>query len=427
MFRYLPEQASSHAHKVDWIHNVITDLSILFTVLIVGAMLYFAWKYRKKNGKDHETPDIHGDNRLEVIWTVVPTIICVFIGYYGIIYYHEIRTVPADAMTINVVGQKWWWDFEYENGKKTTGEFVVPVGKPVRLLMESKDILHSFFIPAMRVKSDVVPGQFTYISFTPIKTGVYQTFCTEYCGDNHWNMLAKLKVVSENEYETWLNDRSAEIKASKLDPSQLGAELYVSKGCNSCHSLDGSARVGPSFLKVFGSEKELVDGSKVLADEEYLRTSILEPNLQIVKGYNANMMPVFEGQLQDNELKGLIAFIKSLDGSKKIEVETVETESEDLSALSPEQRGEKLFQSNACAACHSLDGSRLVGPSLKGLYGRSGELADGSKYTADDAYIKESILQPTAKVVKDYPPAMPPANLNDEQIADVISYLKTIK
>lgn len=428
MFRYLPEQASAHAANVDWLHNLITDLSVFFTVIIVGAMLYFAYKYRKKNGVDHETPHIEGDNKLEIIWTVVPTIICAIIGYYGIIYYHDMRTVPAEAMTVEVTGQKWRWDFKYENGKRTTGEFVVPVGKPVRLLMESTDVLHSFFIPSMRVKSDVVPGQYTYISFTPIKTGTYQSYCTEYCGDNHWNMLAKLKVVSQAEFDTWLNDKSAEIRASRLDPIKLGAELYVSKGCKDCHSLDGKTGTGPSYLKLFGSQKEFTDGTTILADEEYIRNSILNPSSQVVKGFYP-VMPSNEGLLNDKEVKSLITFIKSIDGTTKIEIEEPEEEKveEDLSALSPEQRGERLFQANACAACHSIDENRVVGPGLKGIYGRKGELADGSSYEANDEYLRESILEPNAKVVKDYPAAMTPQQLNDEEISDLISYLKTIK
>lgn len=424
MFRYLPEQASKHASDIDWLHNLITDLSVFFTVAIVGTMIYFAIKYRRRGGKDHETPDIHGDNRLEILWTVIPTLVCIFLAYYGIIYYKEIRTVPADAMTVSVTGQKWWWDFEYENGKKVSGEFVVPVDKPVRLLMESKDVLHSFFIPAMRVKSDVIPGRFTYISFTPVKTGTYRSYCTEYCGDQHSAMLASLKVVPQAEFDDWLKDKSDEIKAARMNPAELGAELYVQKGCNSCHSLDGSKIVGPSFLKLFGKEREFSDGTKAVADEQYIRNSIYNPNFQVVSGFNPGMMPVFEGQIDNKELSGLIHFIKSLDGTQQVEVPAKEAAAEDLSALSPEERGEKLYQTKLCASCHSLDGSRIVGPSFKGLYGRSGELTDGSSYTANDDYIKESILNPNAKIVKDFVPAMPAQQFSDEEIADLIAYIK---
>ena len=167
MFRYLPEQASEIAPKIDWIHNVITDLSVLFTVLIVGSMLYFAIRYRKRDGLDHATPRILGDHKLEIIWTVVPTIISIYIMYYGLIYHKELRTVPKDALTIQVTGQKWFWTFKYENGKEVNKEFVVPVDTPIKMVMKSRDVIHSFFIPAMRVKRDVLPSQYSYMSFTP--------------------------------------------------------------------------------------------------------------------------------------------------------------------------------------------------------------------------------------------------------------------
>lgn len=426
MFRYLPEQSSNHAPNVDWLHNLITDLSVFFTVAIVGVMLYFAWKYRRRNGVDHETPQIHGSHTLEIIWTVVPTIVCIVIGYYGIIYYHDIRTVPTNAYTINAVGQKWFWEFEYANGKKTSNELIVAVDRPVRIVLSSTDVLHSFYLPSMRVKSDAVPGRYTYVSFTPIKTGEFQGFCTEYCGTNHWDMLFNLKVLSQADYDAWVNDKSSEIKAARMNPAELGAELYTAKGCQSCHSLDGSPRVGPSFLKLFGAERNFEDGSKRIADEEYLRQSIYQPASQIVKGYSPSM-PVFEGQINEEELKNLMAFIRSVDGSRPVEVAPVAEAAEDLSALSPEQRGEKLFSAKTCNACHSLDGSKLVGPSIKGLYGKNGKTADGAAYTADDAYITESIKNPTAKVVEGFPPAMPLLGVKDEEIADLIAYIKTVK
>ncbi len=423
MFRYLPEQASKHAADVDWIHNLITDLSVLFTVLIVGAMLYFAWKYRKRNGVDHETPQIEGSHTLEIIWTVVPTIICIIIAYYGIIYYHDIRKVDPNAMTINVTGQKWFWEFEYENGKKTTSEFVIPVDEPVRLLMQSKDVMHSFFIPSMRVKRDVIPGSYTYLTFTPIKTGKYQAYCTEYCGDSHYAMLANLKVVSRAEFDAWVEDKGKII----TDPAKRGALVYKAKGCNTCHSLDGSRIIGPTFSKLFGSEREFADGTKAVADEVYLRNSIYNPNSQIVKTYSPGLMPVFEGQIKEEEMLDVIAYIKTLDGSQPV----VEVEEEEVvvdpASMTPEQRGELLYKNNACIGCHSLDGSKVVGPSFQGLYGRQGEFEAGGTYTADEAYIKESILESNKNIVKGYAPAMPAYQFKDEEIADITAYIKSIK
>jgi cytochrome c oxidase subunit II len=263
MFRYLPEQASSFAHKVDWIHNLITDISLFFTVAIVGSMLYFGLRYRKKDGVDHETPHIEGNMGLEVIWTVVPTIICIFVAAYGYIIFDEMRQPPPNAMEIAVTGQKWRWDFEYPSGKTTTAEFVVPVDEPVKLRMTSRDVLHSFFIPSMRVKMDVIPGQYTHLWFQPIKVGEYQVFCTEYCGLQHSSMLAKLRVVSRAEYDRWLNDDSEAVRAARMKPEDLGKRLYIQKGCNACHSLDGSRIVGPTFLKLFGREGDLESGEKL--------------------------------------------------------------------------------------------------------------------------------------------------------------------
>lgn len=438
MFRYLPEQASNHAPNVDWLHHLITDLSIFFTVAIVGVMIYFAVKYRKRNGVDHETPQIEGDLSLEIIWTVVPTIICIIIGYYGIIYYKDMRTVPSNAMTINVTGQKWSWDFEYENGKKTYGEFVIPVDKPVKLLLQSRDVLHSFFIPSMRVKSDVVPGSYTYVSFTPVKTGLYQSYCTEYCGDNHYSMLANLRVVSQAEFDAWLVDRSEEILAERMDPAELGAKLYVQKTCSTCHSLDGSPKVGPSFLKLYGAERKFTDGTTRTADEEYIRQSIYQPNSQVVEGYPPAMSQFIPAQVPDSlaavvtdkEALQLIAFIKTLDGTQEVEVEEVEpvaASEVDKASMTTEERGEWIYQNKMCVTCHSLDGSRIVGPSFKGIYGKSGKLADGSDYLADDAYLKESILKPNDKVVEGYAPAMPAQQFSDDEVADIIAYLKTLK
>ncbi len=434
MFRYLPEQASAHAPDVDWLHNLITDLSVFFTVAIVGAMIYFAIKYRKRNGVNHETPAIENSEILEVLWTVVPTIISVYILYYGIIYFQDIRRVPKNAEVINVRAQSWKWDFQYENGKKTTNEVVIPVNKPVKMVLSSSDVLHSFFVPAMRVKSDAVPGADTYVSFTPVKVGEYPVFCTEYCGGSdtqgHWSMQAKLKVVSESEYQQWLNDRSEEAAKAAMKPSDLGKKLYVEKGCNACHSLDGNRLVGPSFLKIYNREGELEDGTKYVADENYIRNSIYNPNSQIVKSYPSNQMPVFEGQINEDELAGIVAFMRTLDGSTPVEAVPVPAApaAADLAAMTPEARGEQLYNSRTCNACHSIDGSPKVGPSFKGLYGRSAQLDGGVAYTADDAYIKKAIQNPAAEVVQGYPAgAMPPLGITDAEVQDLIAYVKTLK
>ncbi len=443
MFRYFPEQASAHAADVDWMNNIITDLSLFFTVAIVGAMIYFAIRYRQRNGKDHETPRIEGSHTLEMIWTIVPTIVSIFLAYYGVVIYQQTREVPENALRITAWGQKWFWDFEYEykdeagqsQVKKIGGkdvEWVVPVDRPIKLVMQSRDVLHSFFIPAMRAKKDVIPGQWSYIVFTPIKTGKYPVFCTEYCGKEHSNMMASLRVVSEAEFDRWLKDRSAENALAGMSPSARGKQLYTEKGCNACHSLDGSRLIGPSFLKVFGKKESLQDGTTVDVDENYIQESILHPNKQIVEGY-APVMPSYDGQLGPDEIAGLIAFIQAQDGSAPVAAPVAAPVDDGWDKLSPLERGEKLVKAKtvpACTSCHSLDGSALVGPSFKGIFGRTAELQDGTSLVVDEAYLEESILNPMAKIAKNFAPAMPPVygtQLKEQDVKDIVEYLKTVK
>lgn len=430
MFRYLPEQASDFAHKVDWIHHLITDISVFFTVAIVGSMIYFAIRYRRVGGVDHDTPQIKGSHFLEVLWTVVPSIICVVVAYYGALYFKEMRNVPSDALSVNVRGSQWSWDFEYENGKKTTGELIVPVDMPVQLIMTapSTDVLHSFFVPAMRVKNDVVPGRYTNLWFRPIKTGVFNAFCTEYCGKDHSKMLAKVKVVSQAEYKRWINDKSEELAKALISPAERAKPIYQTK-CASCHTLDGTPGIGPSFLKLYGKEEKLSDGTTVKVDENYLKRSIEDPDAQIVAGFPKAMQP-FAGLLTEQEIQDLISFIKSIQEPPKDmpKKETVKPkDAKALAAMTPAERGKEYYQAKLCISCHSLDGALGAGPSFKGLFGKKGKLQDGTVYEGNEAYITESIKDPTSKVVESFTPSMPAGLLNDEEIKDMLEFLKTVK
>ena len=434
----MPEQASSFAHKVDWLNYLITDIAALCTAAICGAMLYFAVRYRKREGRDHETPQIKSSNLLEFIWTFFPTVVCIYVAYIGVTTYQEMRDIPEDSLVINVHGQKWKWDFTYdrEDGsqKSTTDEFVVPVNKPIKLVMNSSDVLHSFFIPKMRVKQDAVPGMYTSLWFKPIKTGTYRTYCTEYCGRDHSQMMSTLHVVSEAEFDSWLSDRSEEEALESLTPAQRGLISYRKRGCNACHSLDGSKLVGPSFLNIYNRKGLLDDGTEYVADEEYIRSSIYDPNSQIVQGYPPNQMVNFTGQIEKDEFNDLLAFLRTVDGKTVVELdedeEEQEEEAEEASAdLTPAQLGEQIYKTKACMGCHSLDGTGVIGPSFKGLYGREGELVSGEKYVANDEYIKNSILDPGSQMVKGFAAAMPPyaGQLSDEDIANVIEFMKTVK
>ncbi len=310
-FDYMPIQASTWADRVDWMNNWITDVSTICTVAITAVMLYFAIRYRA--GK-HSAPSSKADHNLnlEIVWTVIPSIVCVYCFYIGFDVYKEMRTPPANATEIGVTGFKWGWNFTYENGKTSSTELVVPVGEPIKLVMKSSDVLHSFFIPSMRVKEDLRGDRYSYLWFTPTITsdeqpgGVFPIFCAEYCGVNHSGMRAGLKVVSRAQYNDFIQERGA----IELSPLELGAKLYNEKACITCHSLDGSKVVGPTFKGLYGANREFTEGEPAVADENYLRTSILNSAKQIVSGYQ-NVMPSFEGQLNDKEIDALIAFIKA--------------------------------------------------------------------------------------------------------------------
>lgn len=306
----MPEQASEWAPYVDWLNDYITNISVFCILGITAVMLYFAIRYRRK-GLDDKTPYITHSATLETAWTIVPTVICFFVFFYGFESYHEMRNPPANAMEVNVTGVKWRWDFEYANGKRSTNELVVPIGKAVKLIMRSQDTTHSFFVPAMRVKEDVLPTVYSYLWFTPTKLGEYHIFCAEYCGLQHSGMLGTLKVVSEGEFGDYLYDRQ-DPDAVELPPAELGKAKFAEKGCTACHSIDGSKGLGPSLKGVFGGEHTMSDGSVVKADENYLRESILYSQKKIVKGYEGVVMPAFEGQLSDAEVNGLIAYLKTL-------------------------------------------------------------------------------------------------------------------
>lgn len=306
-FNAFPVQASSWAARVDWINGLINLISILCTIGVVGTMIAFAIIYRRR-GPNDKTSLVTHNTTIETVWTVIPTLICIYMFWYGYDVYHEMRNPPPNAIDINVEGQKWSWTFFYENGKKTGNELVVPVGQPVRLIMKSRDVNHSFYIPAMRIKEDVIGSQYNYLWFTPTITGTFPVFCAEYCGKDHSGMQAVLRVVTSAEYQDFLTDRGAKEKS----PEELGAELFAQKSCNSCHNFTGTNGVGPTLKGVFGHDVVVTEAGAektVTADENYLRNSILNANAQVVKGF-APVMPSFAGQLTDAEVAALIAYIK---------------------------------------------------------------------------------------------------------------------
>ena len=309
---WIPEVASNIAGKVDGVLLLITLMSVVFFVLITVVLVYFAIKYRRRS-EDDETPYITGNETLEILWTVIPSILLIVLFVYGFVVYKEMRTPPKDAVDIEVQAKQWLWTFDYYNGKKTINELYVQQNRPVRLVMQSDDVIHDLFIPAFRIKQDVLPGRYVQEWFTPTKIGTFDIFCAEYCGTGHSAMRAKVVVLSPEAYDIW--DKGVKVDegagVASLPPAELGEKIYKEKGCNACHSIDGSKIVGPSFKGIFGHQVELQDGSKVDVDENYIRQSIIEPQSQMVKGFPP-VMPSFKGILSDSDVTAIIAYIKTL-------------------------------------------------------------------------------------------------------------------
>jgi cytochrome c oxidase subunit II len=304
----LPAARSTTAGAVDSLYLFILWMSVFLFVLIVGAAGYFAWKYRRREGDETKlsSPTFHS-TALEVFWSVGPLLVCIGLFHVGVKQYMDNRIAPGDALEVRVRAQKWSWEFEYPNGK-IDSDLTVPVGKPVRLIMTSKDVIHSFFVPDFRIKQDAVPGRYSTVWFQAVQEGEDQVFCTEYCGKDHSAMLAKVKVVSEAKFKEFID-----FDDTKTMPlAEIGADRYKKKACNGCHSLDGSkiAGGGPSFKGLYGREEEMTTGAKVVVDDGYIRESILNPQAKIVKGFQP-VMPTFQGSLKDREIEGIIEFIKA--------------------------------------------------------------------------------------------------------------------
>ena len=307
----MPPAASTYAADVDALFYFIIYISIFFFVMIVGAMLYFAVRYRRKAGSD-EIPDGPTHNTfLETIWIVVPVIIVMIIFFWGFRGYMTMSVVPANAMEIKVTGQQWFWTFAYPGGQITTNEMVVEVGKPIKLLMSSTDVIHALFIPAFRLKRDVLPNRYSITWFEATQIGDYHLFCAEYCGTSHAKMIGTVKVRTSTEFAEWLE--SLDAAGEGMSPAQYGEKLFTSRACITCHRSDDIKGSGPNLAGIFGHEVNLADGTKITADENYIRESILDPMSKVVAGYQP-VMPTFQGILKEKEVDALVAYVKSLGG-----------------------------------------------------------------------------------------------------------------
>jgi cytochrome c oxidase subunit 2 len=304
----MPRASSTFANHIDDVYWTWLWISIPFFVVVVVPMIYFAFKYKRKR-EDEPTSPIDHHLRLEIFWTIVPTIVLIYMFWVGLRAYADASVPPNDSYEIKVTGQMFNWTFEYPDGTVTT-ELGVPKDKPVKLVMSSKDTIHAFWVPEFRVKTDVVPGLYTTMWFEANREMTSAVECAEYCGDGHSKMLTQVHVLpsgpedKQGTFEYWLLNGGEMVP---LPPVQLG-QKKVAALCSSCHSLDGSRIQGPSFKGVFGRKERLADGSEVTVDENYIRRSIIEPQSQLVEGYPPTM-PTF-GYLKEKDIDGIIAYLK---------------------------------------------------------------------------------------------------------------------
>ncbi len=303
------QEVSHIAGQVDSVFIFITVIGLFFFLLTQGCLIYFAVRYRrKKREEEAETPYITGNFLLETVWVVIPSLLILAIFYYGYVVFMEIRTPPAGATEIVVTAKQWLYQFKYPDGRQEINQVRVPVGKPVKFVMTSQDVLHGFFLPAFRVMQDILPNRYTFLWVQPQKEGKYDIYCTQYCGTGHSVMRATMVVMGAKEYQEWLVEEKKE-KVESL--SEKGEELVEKSGCLACHSLDGAVKVGPTLKGLYGHKVSLADGTSVVADDNYIRESILDPNAKIVKGFPP-VMPTFKGILKDDDITAIIAYIKTL-------------------------------------------------------------------------------------------------------------------
>ncbi len=302
-FPLFPEQASTIAKHVDALYLFLVLITTFFSLLVGLLIVFFAVKYRKTPNRTSE--QIHGSMLLEVVWTAIPLAISMVIFVWAAFLYYHMQRPPKDAMEIYGVGKQWMWKFEHQGGQREINSLHVPTGRPVKVTLISQDVIHDFFVPEFRVKTDVLPNRFTYTWFEATTPGTYHLFCSQYCGTKHSAMIGEVVVMKPEDFEAWLSSGKAE---GSLASS--GEKLFQQLGCITCHRGDSGAR-GPNLPGLYGRSVRLTDDRTVLADDNYIRESILNPNAKIVSGFQP-IMPTFQGVVKEDDLVQLIAYIKSM-------------------------------------------------------------------------------------------------------------------
>lgn len=302
---WLPDSASTVSGDVDALFYFILWVSTVLFVGVIGTMVLFAWKYRRRSAQDRPQP-VKENKVVEATWIIVPFILVSVVFVWGFKVFLELGVAPPNSYEIDVRARKWSWLFEYPNGVQSS-ELHVPVNRPVKLRMSSEDVTHSFFVPAFRVKADVFQGRYSYVWFEATKRDTFYVACAEYCGTAHSQMLTPVVVHSQDNFEGWLADNALD---ADMTPAERGQRIYMQQGCFACHSVDGSAMTGPTFQGLAGSVRVFTDGTTAEADDNYLRTAIVNPAAEIVQGYDA-LMPGTYSELSAESIDALVAFIQA--------------------------------------------------------------------------------------------------------------------
>ncbi len=439
------------------------DDTLMITFVVTGVVFvavnfFMAYAiYRFRYQEDRRAAYEPENKRLEWWLTGLTTIGVVVMLAPGLLVYGDFVHVHDDASVIEVMGKQWQWGYRFPGedgvlGNSETqlisldnpfgldpndpnaqddvlvksGELHIPINQPVQILLRSNDVLHDYYVPHFRAKMDAVPGLITSFWFTPTRLGRFDAACAEYCGIGHHTMHSMVVVDAKETYDTWLDEQPtfAESYASASvvsdDPLvQKGKAVAEEAGCMGCHSIDGSPGAGPTWKGLFGKQESMVDGSTVTVDKEYLIEAIVDPNAKVVEGFSP-IMPA--GSFSDEELEAVIAYTISL--SKEDKDAGAGGEAEDES--NGDQAGKQVAESQGCFGCHSIDGTQSVGPTWKGLLGKTETLTDGSQVEVDEAYFKESIVDPNASVIEGYSPMMPAYELTEEQLDALVEFAKSI-
>jgi len=301
----VPDSASTFSWKVDALYFYLSGVTLFFTLLISGVMIFFVIRYRRRTPYEIPRP-VAGSHKLETLWTVIPFIIAMTMFGWGAQVYFEQYKPPANAIEVYVVGKQWMWKLQHATGQREINELHIPVGRKIKLIMTSEDVIHDFFVPAFRTKADVVPGKYTTLWFEATTPGTYHLFCAEYCGMNHSGMTGSVIVMEPREFDNWLSGNTG-----SMTPATAGQQLFQTLGCVSCHGANGEGGRGPTLAGIFGKMTALQSGESVRVDEAYVRESILNPQAKIVAGFGP-IMPTFQGQISEDQLVQLVAYIKSM-------------------------------------------------------------------------------------------------------------------